>query len=379
MKLKLLATFVVVCLLVSTIFVGQVEAKPPLLRSEDGYGYKYYEYYKENGYGYKYKYYYYEEEDGYGYKYKYYEYEREESVEKDVYEEDVHEEESVEENVYEEESIKEDVYGEKNYRHRIGLLRAYENVSKNPAAENAQRVLLRLIECIEKDSITEKVYAVASLATEENENIEEDENLKKLVTEEIYKLKDDLLEEEKNNQELSKLLNKLADAFLAINKKEQAEEYIRRALEINPKDLESYRKLVEVRSEKEKVNGNLVRVEMDKAISVFAKGREVKFDVPPRVVENRTMVPIRQLGEIVGGSFEHNRENRKVVFISKDKEIVIYIDKEEAFINEKPVPLDVSAMIIDGRTLVPLRFVGEALDFDVDYLEEEDMGLVILN
>ncbi|MCL0049631.1 stalk domain-containing protein, partial [Peptococcaceae bacterium] len=368
----LLATFVVVCLLVSTIFVGQVEATPPLLRSEDGYGYKYYEYYKEDGYGYKYYEYY--KEDGYGYKY--YEYEREESVGKNVYE-DVHEEESVEKNVYEEENIEEDVYGEKNHRHRIGLLRAYENVSKNPAAENAQRVLLRLTEYIEKDSITEKVYAVASLVTEEN--IKEDENLKELVAEEIYKLKDDLLEEEKSNQELSKLLNKLADAFLAINKKEQAEEYIRQALEINPKDLESYRKLVEVRSEKEKVNGNLVRVEMDKAISVFAKGREVKFDVPPRIVENRTMVPIRQLGEIVGGSFEYNKENRKVVFISKDKEIVIYIDKEEAFINEKPVPLDVPAMIIDGRTLVPLRFVGEALGFNVTYLEEEDMGLVILN
>jgi len=91
------------------------------------------------------------------------------------------------------------------------------------------------------------------------------------------------------------------------------------------------------------------------------------------------MVPIRQLGEIVGGSFEYDKENKKIVFISRDKEIVIYIDKEEAFINEKPVPLDVPAMIIDGRTLVPLRFVGEALDFDVDYLEEEDMGLVILN
>ncbi|MCL0107654.1 stalk domain-containing protein, partial [Peptococcaceae bacterium] len=295
-----------------------------------------------------------------------------------------------EENVYEEESIEEDVYGEKNYRHRIGLLKAYENVSKNPATEKAQRVLLRLIECIEKDSIAEKVYAVESLVTEENENIEEDENLKKLVTEEIYKLKDDMFKEEKNNQELSKLLNKLADAFLAINKKEQAEEYIRRALEINPKDLESYRKLVRVKSEKGEVNGNLVRVENEgdliqvrtatgKAIGVFAKGKEVKFDVPPRVVENRTMVPIRQLGEIVGGSFEYDKENKKIVFISRDKEIVIYIDKEEAFINEKPVPLDVPAMIIDGRTLVPLRFVGEALDFDVDYLEEEDMGLVILN
>ncbi|MCL0106534.1 hypothetical protein M1N78_02340, partial [Peptococcaceae bacterium] len=72
MRFKLPAVFVVVCLLVSTIFVGQVEAKPPLLRSEDGYGYEYEYYYEEDGYGYGYKYKYYYEEDGYGYKYKYY-------------------------------------------------------------------------------------------------------------------------------------------------------------------------------------------------------------------------------------------------------------------------------------------------------------------
>lgn len=77
MRFKLPAMFVVVCLLVSIIFVGQVEAKPPWLRGEDGYGYKY-EYYE-----------YYEEKDGYGYEYEYYE--EEESVEKDVYEEDVYE------------------------------------------------------------------------------------------------------------------------------------------------------------------------------------------------------------------------------------------------------------------------------------------------
>ena len=87
---------------------------------------------------------------------------------------------------------------------------------------------------------------------EENESIEEDENLKELLAEEIYKLKDDVLKEGKNNQEASKMLNKLADTFLVIDEKEQAEECIRQALEINPKDLESYRKLVRVRTEKEK-------------------------------------------------------------------------------------------------------------------------------
>jgi len=45
----------------------------------------------------------------------------------------------------------------------------------------------------------------------------------------------------------------------------------------------------------------------------------------------------------------------------------LWVDKQQAVVNGKQVTLDVPPTVVKGRTLVPLRFIGEALGAKVDY------------
>jgi competence protein ComEC len=112
-------------------------------------------------------------------------------------------------------------------------------------------------------------------------------------------------------------------------------------------------------------------------ISVNLNGSIIEFDQPPIIQSGRTLVPVRAIFEALGATVEWLPETRTVVSTKESITVRLQIDSVNAFINSKETTLDVPAQIVNGRTLVPLRFVGESFGLDVGWLGE--IRQVVLN
>ena len=91
----------------------------------------------------------------------------------------------------------------------------------------------------------------------------------------------------------------------------------------------------------------------------------------PVIVSGRTLVPIRAIIENMGGTVEWNGEARESVLTYGEDVIRLTIDSQTAYLNDSASTLDTAPTIINGRTMLPIRFIAEAFGFDVDWDQEE--------
>ena len=85
----------------------------------------------------------------------------------------------------------------------------------------------------------------------------------------------------------------------------------------------------------------------------------------PIVVDGRTMVPIRAVVEELGGEVSWDAAARTVT-VTKDSDVIsLTIDSNLAEVNSQSVELDTTPVIVNERTLLPLRFVSENLGAEV--------------
>ena len=111
----------------------------------------------------------------------------------------------------------------------------------------------------------------------------------------------------------------------------------------------------------------LMQVFAENEIKVLLDGQELIFDVPPQLIDNRTMVPMRKIFESMGASVEWDG-NTQTVTATKDNIIVIMqINNKEINVNGESITFDVAPQLVDSRTLVPARAVAESLKAKVDW------------
>jgi len=103
------------------------------------------------------------------------------------------------------------------------------------------------------------------------------------------------------------------------------------------------------------------------APTVILDNQRLSFDVPPTIENGRTLVPLRAIFEALGADVEWDGQTRTVTAAKDNIQIKLQIGSTTAYKNDSPVQLDVPAKIINNRTLVPLRFVSEALGAKVDW------------
>ncbi len=97
-------------------------------------------------------------------------------------------------------------------------------------------------------------------------------------------------------------------------------------------------------------------------------GQTLELDVQPYVQAGRTMVPLRFIGEALGAQVEWYEDNQQVIIRRGDQWILLTIGSTRALVNGTPYDLDCTPEVIQpGRTMVPLRFIGEILGAQVDY------------
>ena len=118
-----------------------------------------------------------------------------------------------------------------------------------------------------------------------------------------------------------------------------------------------------------KENNEIILTIGSRKISVF--GREIKNDVAPKIVNDRTMLPIRIVAESLGGTVTWNGELQRVTIQKGADVILITIGADTAYVNGTAVKLDAAAFVENGRTYLPLRFVSETLGAQVAWNEDE--------
>ena len=102
-------------------------------------------------------------------------------------------------------------------------------------------------------------------------------------------------------------------------------------------------------------------------VKVVIGGNEVKFDQPPIIENGRTLVPLRAIFEELGANVTYNDSNKTIIATKDDNEITLAIGSNVMSRGTKRTKLDVVAKVVNGRTLVPLRAVSEAFDKDVSW------------
>lgn len=103
-----------------------------------------------------------------------------------------------------------------------------------------------------------------------------------------------------------------------------------------------------------------VNVSAEQSIKVNLNGNHIDFDVQPAIINGRTMVPLRAIFEALGLEIRWDGETSTVTGVGNGKEIKLKIGSTKALIDGNEVELDVPAAVIENRTLVPVRFVAEA-------------------
>jgi len=103
-------------------------------------------------------------------------------------------------------------------------------------------------------------------------------------------------------------------------------------------------------------------------ISVFVDGVEVNFDTEPYIdSHNRLMVPLRAIAEALRAQVDWNPQTRVVTVTKPGKKVVFTINKTLAVVNGASKRMDTVPVIKNGRTLVPVRYIGEYLGATVNW------------
>lgn len=124
-------------------------------------------------------------------------------------------------------------------------------------------------------------------------------------------------------------------------------------------------------------NSPIASVIAEENIKVVLNGTELSFDVPPQLINDRTMVPMRRIFEALGASVEWEDETQTVTAKKDDTLIKMQIDNEVIFVNTQEITLDVPPQLVGDRTLVPVRAVAEGMGADVNWVEETQTVVII--
>ena len=91
------------------------------------------------------------------------------------------------------------------------------------------------------------------------------------------------------------------------------------------------------------------------------------LDVAPVIINGTTLVPLRGVVDKFGADISWDAGKQQVTVKRGDKKITLTVGSDQATINDKTVQLTSPAIVKNGRTLIPLRFVSEGVGLDINW------------
>jgi hypothetical protein len=103
------------------------------------------------------------------------------------------------------------------------------------------------------------------------------------------------------------------------------------------------------------------------SINVKINGQNLYFDVNPIIDNGRTLVPLRGIFESMGADVQWDAQTKTVLATKGNTKVKLQIGSDNAYVNDQVIPLDVPAKIVNGSTLVPVRFISESFGAAVSW------------
>lgn len=273
------------------------------------------------------------------------------TTEQTVTDEQTTEEETTEDSEADEEATEEEGAEDQGNGGK-GLQNAYNHV-KNP---KAKAVLANLLLTKYDITVTSDVYGeeAGDTSTEEAPIVEEAsaEELE-LAAEE---LKETVKSQKLKKKDKAKAFADLAELYLAAELTEDAVAFQEEAIAEDVANLQAYKNL-----------GQMKKALGMTGVGLYVNGKEPVMDVRPFIKEGRTLVPVRAITEALNADITWDAETRTVTIVRDDVTVVLTLGSNIALVNGEEVVLDVTANSIEGRTMVPARFVSTALQAIVEW------------
>ncbi|MNQ73617.1 hypothetical protein D3C85_883540 [compost metagenome] len=137
------------------------------------------------------------------------------------------------------------------------------------------------------------------------------------------------------------------------------------AVKVNLKNINSYKKLTK-----------LYHKLGQKGVFLYVNGEQPALEVNPFIKDGSTLVPFRAISEALKAEVKWDAEERSVTVTRDGVSVKLFIDSTKALVDGKEVILEVPATIVEGNTVVPVRFISESLKATVKW-EDETKSVVI--
>lgn len=112
-------------------------------------------------------------------------------------------------------------------------------------------------------------------------------------------------------------------------------------------------------------------------ILIRYNNKRMELEAVPMLVNNRTLIPVRDVTENFGFDVEWDGSVQSITLTKDDKIIVMHIDKRQVTVDGKAMELDVAPGLISNKTYIPLRFISEVLGMDITW--DGELRTVIIN
>ena len=105
-------------------------------------------------------------------------------------------------------------------------------------------------------------------------------------------------------------------------------------------------------------------------ITIYVNEQILQCDVAPYIENGRTMVPMRKIFEALNATVNWDDTTQTITATTDNAKIVLQIDNTEMYNNGITEVLDVAPVIVNGSTFVPVRAVSQSLNASVEWLDK---------
>jgi hypothetical protein len=106
-------------------------------------------------------------------------------------------------------------------------------------------------------------------------------------------------------------------------------------------------------------------------LTLYVNGYKVEADVSPIIIDGRTLVPVSFMTDHLGCTVDWDTKNKQILFEKDGKDVLLTLDIETALVDGAEVALDASATIESYRVMAPLRFVAETFGATILFKDGE--------
>ena len=123
-------------------------------------------------------------------------------------------------------------------------------------------------------------------------------------------------------------------------------------------------------------NDSVVAAFETDGLNLVVEGEIVYSKNPPKVIDQEILLPIEVVKKYFDENIYWDDNLKKVTITTKDKLIRMKTNELEAMVNNKPVNLNIPAVEENGEVFIPIEFLSDLYNIDINYLNEQNVIII---